>query len=643
MLHLALFPPPLNPFSRRCLADGPGYQEKFYFSPGDTGFKVFETTYGKIGIGICWDQWFPECARSLALLGAEMIFYPTAIGTEPNDPTLFSRGHWTRVMQGHAGTNLVPVICSNRVGAEGDITFYGGSFIADQTGMIVEHFGNIDDVDVMQTNAGYLVHTFDLSDIARRRVGWGVFRDRRPELYWPIATMDGGVGRMRGGEVGGVRAPPPSSTDVIASTVPSCRSSSSRSPCADRRTNVGPTTASITTPTGYFMPPEWSKQAAVWMAWPYMNSVWSHHCEPARTAVIDLISVIVQYQTVKLLVRAEDLSEVRRRLPVEWDVMPVCASYDDIWVRDTGPTFLLRGEGRDGGIVRRGGPLALSWTFNGWGWKHGQVEKDRVVAEQIASLADGGGAPFVVRCPHVLEGGSFHTDGNGTFITTEECLLHPNRVSIVDTCGNGYGEDEGSIVPIASVGDGVGEGRSKEEMTLVFEKYLNAKKVIWLPHGVDGDDDTDGHVDNLAAFIAPRKVVLTMPSDERHPQYAKSMKAKEILENSTDAAGDPLQVVCLPHPTGPRMVITEDDISHLEYGATKRKVGTTMAGSYVNFYIGNGFVALPKFGCPEDGVARKILQSHLPDRKVIAVDTRSILLGGGNIHCITQQEPLSES
>ena len=182
-------------------------------------------------------------------------------------------------------------------------------------------------------------------------------------------------------------------------------------------------------------------------------------------------------------------------------------------------------------------------------------------------------------------------------------------------------------------------GRSKEEMNSVFEKYLHAKKVIWLPHGVDGDDDTDGHVDNLAAFIAPRKLVLTMPTDESHPQYVKSMRAKEILEGSTDAAGDRLQVVCLPHPTGPRMVISEEDVAGLERGANERLVGTTMAGSYVNFYIGNGFVVMPKFGCPEDGLAREILQNHFPDRKVIAVDTRSILLGGGNIHCITQQEP----
>lgn len=172
-------------------------------------------------------------------------------------------------------------------------------------------------------------------------------------------------------------------------------------------------------------------------------------------------------------------------------------------------------------------------------------------------------------------------------------------------------------------------------MTEVLEQYLNARKVIWLPYGVEGDDDTNGHVDNIAAFIAPQTVILTMPEDVNHPQYNKSMQAKEILESSTDADGHSLVVICLPHPTGPAMIITEDDVAHLDDGANERNVGTMMAGSYVNFYIGNGFVVLPKFGCLEDDVAREILQKYMPDRKVISVNTRAILLGGGNIHCIT--------
>lgn len=162
------------------------YQEKFYFTPGDTGFKVWDTEFGKVGVGICWDQWFPEAARSMALLGAEMILYPTAIGSEPileND----SMPHWRRCMQGHAGSNLTPVAAANRIGIEevepckennfqkSALKFYGSSFIADETGAIVED-GSRDKEEV-------LLHTFDLDEVRDMRMSWGVFRDRRPEMY----------------------------------------------------------------------------------------------------------------------------------------------------------------------------------------------------------------------------------------------------------------------------------------------------------------------------------------------------------------------------------------------------------------------------------------------------------------------------
>jgi N-carbamoylputrescine amidase len=169
---------------------GPGYQEKFYFTPGDTGFKVWTTRHGRLGCAICWDQWFPEAARAMALQGAEVLFYPTAIGTEPPPaPALDSRDHWRRVMQGHAGANCMPLVASNRIGTEhgqaSEITFYGSSFIADQTGAIVTELG--------RTDEGAIVASFDLDEIARARASWGLFRDRRPDLYGPLGTHDGGT------------------------------------------------------------------------------------------------------------------------------------------------------------------------------------------------------------------------------------------------------------------------------------------------------------------------------------------------------------------------------------------------------------------------------------------------------------------
>jgi N-carbamoylputrescine amidase len=181
----------LGVYRKTHIPNGPGYQEKHYFSPGDTGFKVWGTRYGKVGVGICWDQWFPESARCMALMGAEILMYPTAIGSEPPPaPPLDSCGHWQRVMQGHAGANVMPLVASNRIGTEvatvdknSSITFYGSSFIADHTGAKVKEANRSDEQ--------ILVHTFDLEEIRKYRESWGVFRDRRPKSYAPISTLDG--------------------------------------------------------------------------------------------------------------------------------------------------------------------------------------------------------------------------------------------------------------------------------------------------------------------------------------------------------------------------------------------------------------------------------------------------------------------
>ena len=166
------------------IPDGPGYQEKFYFSPGDTGFKVADTRYANIGVAICWDQWFPEAARSMVLMGADFLFYPTAIGSEPvtGDD---SRDHWCRVMQGHSAANMVPVIASNRIGVETgescELTFYGSSFITDETGGIVGQASR----DAEEV----IIASFDIDRIAAERAGWGLFRDRRPDLYSPVTSL----------------------------------------------------------------------------------------------------------------------------------------------------------------------------------------------------------------------------------------------------------------------------------------------------------------------------------------------------------------------------------------------------------------------------------------------------------------------
>jgi N-carbamoylputrescine amidase len=170
------------------IPDGPGYQEKYYFTPGDTGFKVWKTRFGTIGCGICWDQWFPEGARAMTLMGAEALLYPTAIGSEPPPaPPVDSRDHWRRAMQGHAAANYVPLVASNRTGVEkgaaGSMTFYGSSFVSDPTGALVAELDRVEE--------GIALASFDLDEIEKMRASWGLFRDRRPDLYGALGRHDG--------------------------------------------------------------------------------------------------------------------------------------------------------------------------------------------------------------------------------------------------------------------------------------------------------------------------------------------------------------------------------------------------------------------------------------------------------------------
>lgn len=177
----------LGKYRKSHIPDGPGYEEKFYFNPGDTGFKVWNTRYAKIGVGICWDQWYPEAARVMSLMGAEVLFYPTAIGSEPQDGSIDSKDHWQMCMRGHAAANLIPVVASNRIGEEVDedssINFYGSSFIAGPQGNMI--------VEAGRDEQAVLVSEFDLDALEVQRIEWGIFRDRRPDLYRMIASYDG--------------------------------------------------------------------------------------------------------------------------------------------------------------------------------------------------------------------------------------------------------------------------------------------------------------------------------------------------------------------------------------------------------------------------------------------------------------------
>jgi len=177
----------LGIYRKSHIPDGPGYEEKFYFNPGDTGFRVWKTRYATIGIGVCWDQWFPETARSMVLMGAEILFFPTAIGSEPARPDYDSKDHWQLCMRGHAAANMVPVVASNRIGIEtidhATLTFYGSSFITDNTGKVL--------AEADRESESVILAKFNLSQMEALRRGWGLFRDRRPDIYDRLLTCDG--------------------------------------------------------------------------------------------------------------------------------------------------------------------------------------------------------------------------------------------------------------------------------------------------------------------------------------------------------------------------------------------------------------------------------------------------------------------
>ncbi len=170
----------LGIYRKSHIPDGPGYEEKFYFRPGDTGFLAWNAKPAHLGVGICWDQWFPEAARAMLLAGADVLLYPTAIGSEPGNPALDTRDLWQRAMLGHAVCNVAPVVAANRVGNEGGQVFYGSSFVANQRGEKLAELGREEE--------GVAVATIDLAQVRRDRASWGFFRDRRPDLYGRLTT-----------------------------------------------------------------------------------------------------------------------------------------------------------------------------------------------------------------------------------------------------------------------------------------------------------------------------------------------------------------------------------------------------------------------------------------------------------------------
>lgn len=350
---------------------------------------------------------------------------------------------------------------------------------------------------------------------------------------------------------------------------------------------------------GFRMPAEWEPQAGVWMAWPERPDTWRLGGKPAQAAFARLANTIARFEPVTMLVSAGQWANALAQLDPAVRVIEMTTN--DAWLRDTGTTFVTDGQGNLGGV---------DWRFNGWGGLSDGLyfpwDADDAVAAKMCAIE----RARRFRAPLVTEGGAIHVDGEGTVITTEDCLLNPNR-----------NPDLGRADVEAILGD-----------------HLGIDTVIWLGQGVP-DDITGGHIDNLACFVAPGVVLLSWCDDPADPHHAVSREAEARLLAARDAKGRALRVERMPMPTP--LFLTADEAGGLDRTnpALSSAAGDRLAASYVNFLIVNGAVIAPAFDVPTDAEAEAVLRRLFPGREVIMLPSREILLGGGNIHCVTQQQP----
>lgn len=354
---------------------------------------------------------------------------------------------------------------------------------------------------------------------------------------------------------------------------------------------------------GFYMPAEFSKHYGCILIWPHRRDSWQNGGYAARRAFTILINKIAESEKVIVCARYEDYDSARKALPPEVKVIEM--SSDDSWARDVAPTFVTNGKEIRG----------IDWGFNAWGGLYDGLyfpwDKDHKIARKMCDVLE---KDCYNQRNFILEGGSIHTDGEGTLLTTEECLFSKGRNPEL----------------------------SREEIEERLKKTLAIQKIIWLKRGIY-HDETNGHIDNICAFTAPGEVVLAWTDDQNDPQYEISKECLEILESSIDAKGRKIKVHKIPQPEP--VLVTEEDCLGLDDmdGEPTRNAGDRLAASYINFYIANESVIVPQFHDKNDKAALHILQELFPERKVFGLDcARDILIGGGNIHCITQQIPYFE-
>ena len=339
---------------------------------------------------------------------------------------------------------------------------------------------------------------------------------------------------------------------------------------------------------GFRMPAETAPHAGCWLLWPERADTWRADAAPAEAAFAAVAAAIARFEPLTVGVSAARFDRCRAQLPPQVRVMLL--PYNDAWIRDNGPTFLTDEAGTLAGV---------DWTFNAWGGHYADyADDDRLAAAVLAAC---GARRFRSRL--TTEGGALHVDGEGTLLLTRTSLLDPRR----------------------------NPDWSETQIAAELRAMLGVETLIWIDEGVY-NDETAGHIDNLCCFVRPGLVALTWTDDAADPQYALSRAAMETLRAARDARGRRLEIVPIQQPTP--LIVTAAEVA-----GRRRPAGTRLAGSYINFYIANGGIIMPAFGDRHDEPAQEMLRQLFPEREVVAVQSREILLGGGNIHCITQQQP----
>ncbi len=335
---------------------------------------------------------------------------------------------------------------------------------------------------------------------------------------------------------------------------------------------------------GYRWPAEWEPHAATWLSWPHNRETWPGNFEPIPGLFRQFVELVAAYEPVHVLAHGSALAAAQHHLADVRNVQLHEVRTNDAWIRDHGPMFLSGGADLPAALI--------DWDYNAWGGKYPPFDADNQVPRQIADkLRYRRFQPGVV-----LEGGAVDGDGQGTVLTTTTCLLNPNR--------NGQ--------------------RSREEIEELLARFCGTKKVLWLTGGDMQGDDTDGHIDQLARFVAPGQVVVAVSSDLNDENHQSTSANVAALENMTDAHGRRLTVIPLPLPSP-------------KYYDQRR-----LPASYANFYIANGLVVVPTFRDPADQAALECLAACFPGRKVVGLDALEFVWGLGSFHCASQQQPRAD-